>query len=60
METNIKLTGCKRKGIVDALATADKVKADMQQLKSENEALLNKAKEERALMLKDAKIQLIK
>lgn len=45
----------REKGIADALATADKVKADMQQLKSENEALLNKAKEERALMLKDAK-----
>lgn len=42
-------------GIADALATADKVKAEMQQLKSENEALLNKAKEERAVMLKDAK-----
>ena len=42
-------------GIAESLATADKVKAEMQQLKSDNEALLNKAKEERASMLKDAK-----
>jgi F-type H+-transporting ATPase subunit b len=42
-------------GIADALATADKVKAEMVNLKSENEALLAKAREERALILKDAK-----
>ena len=42
-------------GIADSLATAEKVKAEMNQLKSENEALLNKAREERALLLKEAR-----
>ena len=42
-------------GIADALATAEKVKQEMVLLKSENEALLNKAREERAQMLKEAK-----
>lgn len=42
-------------GIADALATADKVKAEMANLKSENEALLAKAREERAVILKEAK-----
>jgi F-type H+-transporting ATPase subunit b len=41
--------------ITDALATAERVKAEMAQLKSENEALLAKAREERALMLKEAR-----
>jgi len=41
--------------IADSLATAERVKAEMVQLKSENEALLAKAREERALMLKEAK-----
>jgi F-type H+-transporting ATPase subunit b len=41
--------------IKDALASADRAKAEMANLKSENEALLSKAKEERALMLKEAK-----
>lgn len=42
-------------GIADALATADKVKAEMAQMKSENEALMAKAREERAIMIKEAK-----
>jgi F-type H+-transporting ATPase subunit b len=42
-------------GITDALATAERVKAEMAQLKSENEALLTQAREERALMLKEAR-----
>ena len=42
-------------GIADALATAEKVKAEMAQLKSENEALMAKAREERAIMIKEAK-----
>lgn len=41
--------------IAGSLATAEKVKAEMIQLKSENEALLAKAREERALMIKQAK-----
>ena len=42
-------------GIADAISTADKVKAEMAQLKSDNEALLVKAREERAAMVKEAK-----
>lgn len=41
--------------IADSIATADRVKAEMAQLQSENEALLVKAREERAEMLKEAK-----
>jgi F-type H+-transporting ATPase subunit b len=41
--------------IADSLATAEKVKTEMAQLKSENEALLAKAREERTAMLKEAK-----
>ena len=42
-------------GITNALATAERVKAEMAQLKSENEALLAQAREERATMLKEAR-----
>lgn len=42
-------------GIAESLATAEKVKAEMAQLKSENEALLAKAREERAQLLKEAR-----
>ncbi len=42
-------------GIAESLATAERVKAEMSQLKSENEALLQSAREERAIMIKDAK-----
>src|ERR1044071_2233042 len=45
----------REEGIADALATAEKVKAEMAQLKNENEALLAKAREERALMLREAR-----
>ena len=38
-----------------ALATAEKVKLEMTAMKSENEALLAKAREERTLLLKEAK-----
>jgi F-type H+-transporting ATPase subunit b len=41
--------------IADSLATAERVKAEMAQMKSENEALLAKAREERAQMLKEAR-----
>lgn len=41
--------------IADSLATAEKVKAEMAQMKSENETLLAKAREERAQMLKEAR-----
>jgi len=42
--------------IADSIATADKVRAEMAQFKSENEGLLAKAREERAEMLKEAKV----
>ena len=45
----------REKGISDSLATAEKIKLEMSQMKSENEALLVKAREERAQMLKEAK-----
>lgn len=41
--------------IADSLATAEKVRAEMAQLKSENEALLAQAREERAQLLKEAR-----
>lgn len=45
----------REKTIGDSLATAERIKAEMAQLKSENEALLVKAREERSQMLKEAR-----
>ena len=45
----------REKGIADALSSAENIKIEMSQLKSENEALLAKAREERAQMLREAK-----
>ncbi|HXB44211.1 MAG TPA: F0F1 ATP synthase subunit B [Puia sp.] len=45
----------REQGITDSLATAERVKAEMAQLKSENEALLVQAREERAQMLREAR-----
>jgi F-type H+-transporting ATPase subunit b len=45
----------REQGIADSLESAQKIKAEMAQLKSENEALLAQAREERAQMLKEAK-----
>jgi F-type H+-transporting ATPase subunit b len=45
----------REKSIADSLETAQRVKAEMAQLKSENEELLAKAREERAAMLKEAR-----
>ena len=41
--------------IANSIASAEKVKQEMAQLKSDNEALLQSAREERATMLKEAK-----
>lgn len=41
--------------IADSLASAEKVKAEMAQMKSENEALMAQAREERAQLLKEAR-----
>jgi F-type H+-transporting ATPase subunit b len=42
--------------IAESIETAERVKAEMAQLKSENESLLAKAREERSEMLREAKI----
>ena len=42
--------------IAGSIATAERVKLEMAQIKGENEALLASAREERATMLKEAKI----
>lgn len=41
--------------IANSIATAEKVKLEMAQLKNDNEILLAQAREERAVMLKEAK-----
>ncbi len=50
----------REQGIADAIATAEKVKAEMATLKNENEALMAQAREERAVMIKEAKEQTVK
>ena len=47
----------REKNISDSILSAEKVRAEMALLKRENEALLVKAREERAMMLKEAKEQ---
>lgn len=47
--------GEREKGIADSIATAERVKSEMSQLKAENEKLLAQAREERTVMLKEAK-----
>src|SRR5688572_19862234 len=51
----IKSLNDREKGISDALSSAENIKTEMSLLKSENEALLAKAREERAQMLREAK-----
>ncbi|NOT51953.1 MAG: F0F1 ATP synthase subunit B [Chitinophagaceae bacterium] len=45
----------RQQSIASSLETAERVRAEMAQLKNENEALLAKAREERALLLKEAR-----
>jgi len=45
----------REEGITNSLATAERVRAEMAQLKNENEALLATAREERAKLLKEAR-----
>ena len=45
----------REQNIADSIATAEKVKLEMAQLKNDNEALLVQAREERAILLKEAK-----
>jgi F-type H+-transporting ATPase subunit b len=42
--------------IAESLASAEKIKTEMAQMKSENEALLAKAREESSIMIKEAKL----
>ncbi len=51
----LKAVQTREDNINDAISQAEKVKNEMAQLKSENEVLLTKAREERAAMLKEAK-----
>ena len=51
----LKAINDREQGIEDALAKADKMKADIAAMQNENEALLAKAREERSVMIKEAK-----
>jgi F-type H+-transporting ATPase subunit b len=51
----LKAVKTREDNIEDAISQAAKVQAEMAQLKNDNEALLQKAREERATMLKEAK-----
>jgi F-type H+-transporting ATPase subunit b len=51
----MKAIGEREQGIADSIASAEKIKLEMAQLKNENESLLAKAREERAILLKEAK-----
>ncbi len=45
----------REQGIADALANADKIKAEIAHFQKENESLLLKARDERAVILKEAR-----
>lgn len=45
----------REKNINDSIQSAERIKAEMANLKSENEALLSQAREERAVMMREAK-----
>ncbi|MCW3123810.1 MAG: atpF, partial [Flavipsychrobacter sp.] len=47
--------GEREKGIADSIASAERVRNEMSQLQSENEKLLAQAREERTIMMKEAK-----
>jgi F-type H+-transporting ATPase subunit b len=51
----LSMLGEREKDIADSIATAERVKSEMTELKAENEKLLMQAREERTQMLKDAK-----
>lgn len=50
----------REKSIEDAIATAEKVKAEMAALKNENEAMMAQAREERGVMIMEAREQTVK
>lgn len=45
----------REKNIADSIASAEKVRNEMNNMKSEHEVLLNQAREERSLLLREAK-----
>ncbi len=51
----LKGLGEREKGIADSIAAADRVRKEMAQMQSENEALMASAREERSHILKEAK-----
>lgn len=51
----LKSLGERESGIAESIATAEKVRNEMNQLKSDNEQLLAEAREQRTLILKEAK-----
>ena len=51
----LSMLGEREQGIADSIATAERVREEMSQLKSENEKLLMQAREERTAMLREAK-----
>lgn len=51
----LSMLGEREKGIADSIATADRIKEEMRQFKSDNEKLLMEAREERTAMLREAK-----
>lgn len=51
----LKLLDEREKGIADSIATAEKIKAEMSQMKSEHEQVLAETKAERSRILKEAK-----
>ncbi len=51
----LKALGERESGIADSIATADRLKKEMSQMKSENEKLMMQAREERTTMLNEAK-----
>ncbi len=51
----LKSLGEREQGIAESISAAERVKAEMSQLKSENEKLMVQAREERTIMLREAK-----
>ncbi|OJV51771.1 MAG: ATP synthase F0 subunit B [Bacteroidetes bacterium 43-16] len=51
----LKMLNERETGIANSIASAEKVKLEMAEMKAENERLLQDAREERSLMLKEAK-----
>jgi len=51
----LKMLGEREKGIADSISAAERIKGEMSQMQSENEKLMAQAREERAIMLTEAK-----